>query len=201
MGRHVPVYWPLINKGLKFLCVLVALLLAWPGGASGKSPPEYLNYDNPYILPVVAIPEGGGVEHFFGTWEALNRRRLAITGAMTIGPERIKYADFPRDYDKVYKVLRVTDEYAVLVVHYKNPVRVGLVTKFNLLTLRRDPKDGETLLFVGYRNDFRLNNDEPLTRPIDFYRRLLDNPDEDVLPPVSGPWGQWRFSAFEPYKN
>ncbi len=144
----------------------------------------------------MAIPEGGGIEHFFGTWQALNRRDLSITGAMTIGSERIEYAD---TYDKFYKVLRVTSEYAVLVVHYKNPVRVGLVTRFNLLTLRRDPKDGETLLFRGYRDDFRMN-DEPLIRPLEFYRRLLDNPDERVLPPGSGPWGKWSFSAFEPYK-
>lgn len=194
MGRHVPVYWPIANKGLKFVWVVVAVLLASPGEASVK---RWADYTKPYDFPVVAIPEGRGIEHFFGTWEALNRRRLSITGAMTIGPERIKYAD---TYDKFYKVLRVTSEYAVLIVHYKNPVRVGLVTRFELLTLRRDSKDGEILLFVGYRHDFRMNG-EPLTRPLDFYRRLLDNPDEDVLPPVAGPWGKWGFSAFEPYKN
>ena len=201
MGRHVPVYWPLINKGLKFLCVLVALLLTWPGGASGKSSPEYLNYDNPYILPVVAIPEGGGVEHFFGKWGAMESQLRGITSAMTIGPERIKHANYSKAYDEFYKVLRVTNEYAVLVVHYKNPVRVGSLTQFYLLTLRRGPKDGETFLFRGLRDDFRLKDDDTLTHPLDFYRRLLDNPDERVLPPYSGPWGQWAFTVYEPYKN
>jgi hypothetical protein len=69
-----------------------------------------------------------------------------------------------------------------------------------LLTLRRDPKDGELLLLVGRRNDFRLNR-EPLTRPLEFYRRLLDDPNERVLPPYSGPWGQWAFSVYKPYKK
>ena len=180
---------------------LVAVLLAWPGGASSKSSLEYLHYDHPYDLPVVAIPEGGGVEHFFGKWGALNSQFLGITGEMTIGPERIGYANYARTYDKFYKVLRVTSEYVILVVHYENPVRYGSLTQFKLLTLRRDPKDGETLLFQGHRDDFRLNNDESLTRPLDFYRRFLDNPDDRVLPPYSGPWGPWAFTVFEPYKN
>jgi len=201
MGRHVPIYWPLMNKGLKFVWVVVAVLLASPGGASSKSSLEYLSYDNPYVLPVVAIPEGGGVEHFFGKWEAGESQLRGITGAMTIGPERLRYANYDPIFDEFYKVLRVTSEYAVLVVHYKNPVRVGSLNQFYLLTLRRDPKDGKTLLFRGLRDDFRLNNDEPLSRSLDFYRQLLDNPDERVLPPYSGPWGQWAFSVYEPYKN
>lgn len=199
MGRHIPVCWPFANKGLKFFWVVVAVLLASLGGASGKSPPEYLSYDNPYVLPAVAIPEGGGVEHFFGKWGALESQLGGITGAMTIGPKSISYANYDPIFDEFYKVLRVTSEYAVLVVHYKNPVRVGSLTQFYLLTLRRDPKDGEMLLFRGYRDDFRLKDDDPLTRPIDFYRRLLDNPDERVLPPYSGPWGQWAFTVYEPY--
>jgi len=120
---------------------------------------------------------------------------------MTIGPERIRYANYDPIFDKFYKVLRVTSEYAVIVVHYKSPVRVGSLTQFYLLTLRRDPKDGKTLLFRGLRDDFRLNRDEPLTRSLGFYRRLLDNPDERVLPSYSGPWGQWAFTVYEPYKN
>ena len=192
MGRHIPVYRPLTDRGRNFFWVMVAVLLAWPGGASSK---QSYDYGEPFDLPVVAIPEGRGIEHFFGTWGALNGQRFAVTGAMTIGPERIEYAE---TYDKFYKVLRVTKEYAVLVVHYKNPVRVGSLTQFELLTLRRDPKDGEMLLFSGYRHDFRMNN-EPLTRSLDFYRRLLDNPDEDVIPVTSGPWGKWSFSTFEPY--
>lgn len=200
MGRHVPVYWPLMNKGLKFFWVLVAVLLASPWGTSGKSPPEYLSYDNPYGLPVVAIPEGGGIEHFFGTWEDLNSHAFSITGALTIDPKRIAYANYDRAYDEFYKVLRVTNEHAVIVVHYKNPVRVGSLTQFYLLTLRRNPKSGETLLYMGLRDDFRMIN-EPLTRPLEFFRRLLDNPDDRVLPPYSGPWGPWAFTVYEPYKN
>lgn len=195
MGRHVPVWWPLTSKARKFIWVVMAVLLLWPGGVTSKF--SY-DYGEPFDLPVVTIPEGSGIEHFYGTWEALDGRRFSITGAMTIGSERIKYAD---TYDKFYKVLRVTSAYAVLVVHYKNPVRVGLVTRFELLTLRRDLKDGETLLFVGIRDDFRLNDDEPLTQPLEFYRRLLDNPDERVFPVTSGPWGKWSFSVYELYKN
>lgn len=196
MGQKAPVWWP---KGWKFprVLVLVGVLLAGAGEASSKF--SY-DYSEPFDLPLVVIPEGSGIEHFFGTWAALDGRRLSITGAMTIGSERIEYADLERDYDKFYKVLRITCEYAIFVVHYKNPVRVGLVTRFELLTLRRDPKDGETLLFVGIRDDFRMN-DEPLIRPLDFYRRLLDNPDERVSPVTSGPWGKWSFSVYELYKN
>jgi len=194
MGRHVPGCRPIDRK---FFWVLVFVFLAWPGGASAES---WRNYTNPYELPVVAIPEGGGIEHFFGSWGSLNSQFLGIEGAMTIGPEHIEYANYARTYDEFYKVLRVTSEYAVLVVHYKNPVRVGSLTLFKLLTLRRDPKDGEILLFFGYRHDFRVI-DQPLTHPLDFYRQLLDNPDEEVLPPYSGPWGQWAFTVYEPYKN
>ena len=199
MRRHVPVCRP---NGRKFfgLLVLLAYLLTLAGEVSGKSSLEHLNYRNPYVLPVAPIPEGSEIEHFFGTWGVLDSQRRGITGAMTIGPKRIKHANYDPIFDQFYKVLLVTSEYAVLVVYYKNPVRVGFITRFELLTLRRDPKDGELLLLVGRRNDFRLNR-EPLTRPLEFYRRLLDDPNERVLPPYSGPWGQWAFSVYEPYKK
>ncbi len=197
MGRLVPVWWPIERK---FFWVLVLVFLAWPGGASSKSSLEYLNHTNPYELPVVAIPEGVGIEHFFGTWGSLSSQEIGITGAMTIGPERINYANYARTYDEFYKVLRVTNEYVILVVHYKNPVRVGSLTQYYLLTLRRGPQDGETRLYQGLRDDFRMIN-EPLTRPLEFFRSLLDNPDERVLPPYSGPWGQWSFTVYEPFIN
>ena len=93
MGRHIPVWRP---KGRKLFWVLVLVLLAWPGGASSK---RSYDYGEPFDLPVVAIPEGRGIEHFFGTWRALDRNLLGITGSMTIGPEHIGYANYARTYD------------------------------------------------------------------------------------------------------
>ena len=192
MGRRVPVWWP---RGRKIFWVLVAVLLAWPTAASSK---RSYDYDAPYDLPVVAIPEGRGIEHFFGTWGALDSQELGLSGAMTIAPRRILHAHYSATYDKYYKVLRVTGEYAILVVHYENPVREGSATVFYLLTLRRDPKDGETLLFMGHRTDFRMI-DQPLNRPREYFLDLLDNPDKRVLPPTSGPWGAWAFYVYRPY--
>jgi hypothetical protein len=187
-----------MNKGWKFVWLLAVALFAWTAKADDQS---WKKYSSPYELPVVAIPEGGGVEHFFGKWGALDDQRRGVKGALTIGPERIGNANYARIYDKSYKVLRVTREYAIIVVHYENPVRDGSLTQFYLLTLRRDPKDGEIRLFRGLRDDFRLNDNEPLTRTLDFYRHLLDTPNERVLPPYAGPWGQWSFTVYAPYKN
>ena len=193
---------------------VVAVLAVSPALAVYK---DESDFDEPTALPAIPIPEElrneeRWFEHFPGLWRALNAHLSVNIGLMRIGPDAIIYEAKHRGggfaFPERYRVLRIDPEYVVLVVHYESHVRFEWSTQFVLLALRRDPRDGEPVLFYGYRDDKRLyfdldlDNPDPLTRPLDIYRRFLDTPRERgfFVPAVCDPpWCPWRFEPFVPY--
>ena len=193
---------------------VAAVLAASPALAVYK---ERSDFGEPTALPAIPIPEElrneeRWFEHFAGEWRALNAHLSVNIGLMSIGPSEITYRHRLNKrwhaFPERYRVLRIDPEYLVLVVHYESYVRFEWSTQFVLLALRRDPRDGEPVLFYGYRDDKRLyfdldlDNPDPLTRPADVYRRFLDTPRERgfFVPAVcEPPWCPWRFEPFVPY--
>jgi hypothetical protein len=166
--------------------------------------PEYIikehgDYKKPYPLQPVLIPKNREMDFFDGHWAPLRRSFERSSGRLMIEDGKIRYEYLG---PVRYRVLRKTAEYIVLVVHRRTHSMAHPWTKqLFLFALRRDPKDGEVLMFHGIRHDMRLD-DEPLTESDNYYLRILDTPrlnglNGELWDPKTAPWGWWGFWALE----
>ncbi len=122
---------------------------------------------------------------------------------MIITPEAFTYQDNFSDDNRhdaanpeEYRVLRVTPDYTVVVVHFKASDHDEILTYFVTLQLRHDPSDGRTMLYYGWRHDNRINTAEPLRDDLTYYLNLLDNPERQYPHDNPEPPGGWTYIPF-----
>lgn len=161
-----------------------------------------LEYDDPFWLPLIPDTKLEGMPRFYGKfWRPL--RGLTGIGLMIVTHDAIDFQDiWPDDgrhtgfNPEDYRVLRVTPEFVVLVVHYEAADHDEILTHFVTLQLRHDPSDGRTMLFYGWRHDSRFHSEEPLRDDLSYYLKLLDNPDDRIDTSDPEPPGGWFYFPY-----